>query len=167
MDLENLKAPVWGLTAAGAALGLMGGPLGVVVGAAAGGALDYLRHTHRLNWKSWHPLEEIHLRAVRLVAPRVPDAVIQHKATVAGNDPPQEALELQGFIDSQGRKDEEFWASPELAKLVGAFQEVYNTDIPVSGDVGRIAVTGKLDPKTAAALTLYTHKAVSADPALT
>lgn len=170
MDLEKLKemkAPVWGLTAVGVAIGLLGGPVGVAIGALVGGGLDFLRHSHRESWRAWHPLDELHLRAVRLVAPRVPDALIQHKAAVAGNDPPGAAVALQKFLDDNAEHraaGDAFWKSQAVRARVAAFQQAFNADIPTSGDVGKLTVSGLFSPKTAAALTLYMHRSTSPDP---
>ncbi len=40
----NVKVPVWGATAAGAALGALGGPAGLVLGASVGAVFDLYRH---------------------------------------------------------------------------------------------------------------------------
>src|ERR1039458_4603843 len=88
------KAPVWGLTAVGAAFGLWGGVPGVAIGAAVGGVLDLLRYEYRRRWSGWHPLGESHLRAVRRAAPRVPDEVIQRNAALAGGSIPQAGSDM-------------------------------------------------------------------------
>lgn len=166
--IEGLKAPIWGVTAAGAVVGLWGGPAGVLIGAGIGGVIDLLRYEYARRWHGWHPLEEHHLRGVRRAAPGVPDAVIQQKAAEAGALITAPAMILQALLEDYAahRAKPVFWKTPVVRNAVRAFQTAYNSDPQTSQGLGRLEVTGKFTPKTAAALTLYTHKSVSPDPAV-
>jgi hypothetical protein len=165
--VRDLKAPVWGATAAGAAFGLWGGPLGVAIGAATGGVVDILRHEYHRRWAGWHPLSEHHMRGVRRGAPGAQDDVLQRQAAVAGAAPPKAAIDLQLFLDKYAahRGKPQFWKAQTTIAAVAAFQRAYDADYTTSQSLGAITITGRFDPKTAAALTLYTHKSVSPDPA--
>jgi hypothetical protein len=137
------------------------------VGAAVGGIVDWVRHEHRQHWEAWNPLEEHHLRAVRAAAPQAPDDAIQRVAAVAGSRPPRAALRLKSYLEYNGPHralGDMFWKSATTGVLTTALQYAYNSDRLARQSLGPIRVTGFYGPKTAAALTLYTHKSISPDP---
>lgn len=167
---QHVKAPIWGMTAAGAAIGLAWGPIGIAAGAFIGGSLDWLRHNYRLNWHAWHPLSEWHLRSVRAAVPHLPDEVIQNKAAIAGSSPPAAATALRTYLTQNAERraaGDLFWKSAQTGVLVTAFQEAFNADTQMQRGLGGLQVTGYFGPKTAAVYTLYLHESVSPDPSPT
>ena len=165
MNVVELKAPSWGLTAAGAALGLTMGPAGVVVLATVGAALDALRSSHRKSWQRMNTLDEHRLRAVRPLAPHLPDEVLQYKAAVSRPNGPAAMLHnfLHRHVDKRVKGDK-FWKHDKTRGVVASFQQAFNRDRGMRVGSAPLPEDGIFDARTAGALALYTKVPVSPDP---
>lgn len=159
-----MKAPSWGLAAAGALLGLTAGPAGLTVGAVIGGGLDALRSGHRRRWAAMNPLDEHQLRAVRPLAPHLSDDAHQHKAALSRPTHEATALhELLGLFAAHRHKPK-FWSHDKTRGTVAQFQQSFNDDRGVRAGVAPLPEDGRFDQRTAAALSLVTKHPASPDP---
>lgn len=114
-----------------------------------------------------HPLAAVHMAAVVAAAPpTTPPATLQAVATAAPATAPPEATALYAYFQKypyDRMLGGTFWRSAHTNYLVTAFQSAFNS-APESATLGPLKATGLYDGKTAAALTLYTHDPVAADP---
>ncbi len=115
---------------------------------------------------SSRPLPDTHARAIAAAVPGVSPAAVQAAASTAPAATPPEATALYAYFQKypyDRMLGDTFWKSVHTGYLVGAFQAVFNK-APESATLGAVPTNGLYDSKTAAALTLYTHDPVAADP---
>lgn len=174
-----------GLGAGAVALGVATLPVALPAGLVAGGLIDLYRHKRH----PAGPLTPAALQTIVAATPNVPHAAIQQAALSAANDPANAAAKaldaammktIVAHVQLMTVYGNEVTMSavagvppppapPDLVALlrdrapqIRAFQVAFNAS-PVSNTMGKLGVTGKLGGRTAAAMTLYTHRVVAPD----
>lgn len=190
---STFHLPTVAATGVGALLGLPFWPIGPLVGAAIGGAVDAWR---------WHKGHEV---AVTVTPPGTPPSLATALASVgqtnkpggparivlttsgqfsnlpspsdtaaagaasaqAAANPIPEAVALQQYLKSRPYDyllGDIFWTSNAMELYVSNFQTAANKDPAAVATLGQIPVTGLFGPLTAAAYAYYTHDPVAPDP---
>jgi len=131
-------------------LGLLGGPVIAAVSAAAGAAVGYFYGAKlATEAKTLLPPSAMQALGLGTTAPAAPTIAATVAASGLGK---AAATALYAYLKANGPN-----GSNDLATLVSQFQQNSNSDPQGIQLTGPLPITAVYDPKTAAALTIYTH----------